>query len=642
MHILLFGLKALALFLLLLLFINPTIKNKTLENTKPILSVLVDNSKSIPFFKAEKQINSFVEVIDNDTELNDKFEIQKLNFGSSLNNNDSLSFNENETNIYKAIRLTNELNKDKIAPVLLLSDGNQTIGNDYEFLNSKQNIFPVVFGDTTKYKDLKLSQLNVNKYSYIKNKFPVEAFLNYEGKENVTTRFFIYNKGKVVFTKRINFTAEENSKIITTNLISTKEGLQYYRASIQKIEGEKNTKNNSKSFSIEVIDEQTKVLLLSSINHPDLGAFKKAIESNKQRSVTISLINNFKENLTDYQLVVLYQPNNNFTAVFNQILAKNSNYLLVSGANTDWNFINNKQIGITKKAINQTENYGAIFNNGFLTFLQKDIGFSQFAPLKDKFGEIIISKENQVLLYQNINGVQTKQPLLLTSEKNNQKTAFLLGEGIWKWRANSFLNSNSFQDFDGFIGNLVQYLASNKKRSRLEVNANPLYTANSVVKIAAFYTDKNYIFDARAALEITITNSETKKTTTFPFSLVNKSYQIEVENLVSGEYSYKVSVAGQNINKYGKFKITDYLIEEQFTNANTTKLQNLAEKTGGKLYYASEFEKIKNDLLQNKTFYTVQKSTIKEQNLIDWKWILFLIILLLASEWFVRKYYGKI
>ncbi len=80
-----------------------------------------------------------------------------------------------------------------------ISDGNQTIGNDYEFINSKQTIYPIVFGDTTKYQDLKLSQLNVNKYSYIKNKFPVEVILNYEGNETVTTQFSIYNRRKNCF-----------------------------------------------------------------------------------------------------------------------------------------------------------------------------------------------------------------------------------------------------------------------------------------------------------------------------------------------------------------------------------------------------------------------------------------------------------
>ncbi|SDS04192.1 hypothetical protein SAMN05216503_1791 [Polaribacter sp. KT25b] len=639
---LLFVLKTLSLFLLILLLINPTIENTVIENEKPILAVLADNSKSVPFFKEDKNVKGIIATIKNNNDLKNKFSVKQFTFGKDLQVLDSFSFSENETNIEAAITGIDELYKEKIAPIILITDGNQTIGSDYEFLNTKQPIYPIVIGDTTKYVDVKITQLNVNKYSYIKNKFPVEVILNYEGNENVTTQFSIFNEGKTVFRKDVTFSSDKKSATITANLTSTKEGLQYYTASIRKINNEKNTKNNSKNFSVEVIDEQTKVLILTSVLHPDIGALKKSIESNKQRTVDVFLIDKFKNNLYDYQLVILYQLNNKFNHFISDLKQNNSNYLLISGSNTDWNFINKQQLGFTKNAINQTENYGAIYNDGFLTFLQEDIGFSNFPPLKDKFGEVVISKEHQTLLYQNINGVVTKQSLLATFDINNQKSAVLFGEGIWKWRAASFLNTNSFEEFDKFTGSLVQFLASNKKRNRLEINAESLYPANSTINISAFYTDKNYQFDARAALEISITNTETKEVSKIPFSLIHNSYQVEIENLTSGDYTYKVEVLNQKINKYGRFKITDYQIEEQFTNANVNKLQQLATKTGGKLFYKNQVDDLSKELLTNESFYTVQKSSVKQQNLIDWKWFLGIVICLLSIEWFIRKYHGKI
>jgi hypothetical protein len=640
--VLLVLLKTTSLFLMILLVINPVIKKIEIQNTKPVLALLVDVSKSIPFFKEAHNIRNFLQEIKNDESIQEKFDLQEFTFGSKLNPLDSLSFTDNETNISEAIVAINELYQDKIAPIILLTDGNQTVGNDYEFVASQQEIYPIVFGDTIAYKDLKISQLNVNPYSYIKNKFPVEVLLNYEGKERVASQFSITKNGKTVFTKRIQFSETNNSKTITTNLTSSKEGLHYYAASIRKLKGEKNVKNNTKNFAVEVIDEQTKVLILTSVMHPDIGALKKAIESNKQRSVSISLVDNFKQYINDFQLIILYQPNNRFKFFLDAIKRNNKNYFLISGANTTWDFINKQQLGIAKKTINQTENYTPVFNTSFLTFLQKDIGFNQFSPLKDQFGQVLISKEFQTVLFQNINGLETRQPLLAFFESNNQKSGVLLGEGIWKWRAESFLNSNSFQDFDEFIGNLVQYLASNKKRSRLEVTAARLYPANSTINISAFYTDKNYKFDTRASLEIRITNSKTKKVTKIPFSLMSNSYQSEIENLSSGEYQYKVSVIGQNIHKSGKFKIKEDQIEELFTNANSKKLLKLSEKTRGKLYFKNEITSLKKALLKNKAFYTSQKSIVKEQHLIDWKLILFMIVVFLTIEWFVRKYHGMI
>ena len=630
------------MFLLCLLFINPIIKNKTFQNIKPILSVLVDNSISTRFFKEDNTVKSIIADVKNNVELNNKFDVNYFSFGSSLNVLDSLSFSESQTDISEALESVNKLYKNNIAPVLLISDGNQTIGNDYEFINSKQTVYPLIIGDTAMYKDVSISQLNVNKYNYIKNKFPVESLLFYEGNEEVNTKFNIYSNGKIVFSKNIRFSPTDNVKTISTNLSSNKEGVNYYTASIQKLDNEKNIINNKRNFSVEVINEQTKILILTSFLHPDIGALKKAIESNKQRSVDVLTIDNKNIQIKDYQLVIMYQPNNKFNKIFTIIKKENSNTLVITGSKTDWSFVNNQQLGFSKNAIAQTENYEAIYSDQFLTFFQKDINFESFPPLLDKFGEVALSKEHETLLYQKINGITSKQPLLATFDINNQKSAVLLGEGIWKWRSASYLNQTNFQDFDEFIGNIVQFLASNKIRKRLDVITDNLYPANATITMNAFYTDKNYKFDKRANLWLQLVHETNKTTKKLPFSLVNNSYQIDLEGLKSGEYSYSVSVENQKVKKYGKFKVTKYQVEELFTNSNKQKLQKLADNAGGKLFHSDSRDQLIQELLNDEKYYTTQKSTIKEQNLIDWKWILCIAVLLLVIEWFIRKYYGKI
>ena len=452
----------------------------------------------------------------------------------------------------------------------------------------------------------------------------------------------IFNGDKKVFSKDLQLSKSDNSQIITTNLTSVKEGNNYYTATIQKIKGEKNTNNNAKNFSVEVIDEQTKVLLLTSILHPDIGAIKKAIESNKQRSLDVFFVDKFKGKLTDFQLIILYQPNNLFKYVLNKIKQLNLNSLVVTGEDSDWNFINKQQIGFTKNAINERENYGAVYNPAFLPFLQKDIGFNEFSRLKDKFGAITFYKEHQDLLLQSINGLELQQPLISVLEQNKHKMAVIFGEGIWKWRASSFLNSNSFEEFDQFIGSLVQFVSSKKKRDRLVINSQNLYPANTVINISAFYSDKNYQFDERASLEIVVTNKKTKKDLKLPFLLMNNSYQIAIENLNFGEYIFKVSVVGKDITRSGSFKITDYNIEQQFTNSNVQMLKSLAVKVGGKVFFKNEVASLSKKLLEDRRYYTVQKLSIKEQNLIDWQWVLVFVISLFSAEWFIRKYYGKI
>lgn len=638
----LFGLRSLSIFLIILLLFNPTIKTTELQTNKPVLAVLIDNSQSTNYFKEKQEVSNLVEKFRTDQPLNNKFDISYFSFGSSFQALDSLTFLEPQTNIDQAINAVNTIYKESISPVVLISDGNQTLGNDYEYSTSTTQVYPLIIGDTITYKDLKINQLNVNKYSYLNNSFPVEALLYYEGNQPTSSEFVIRKDGKRVFSKKLLFSSNKRSITVETSLPSLQKGKNYYTASIRPLSGEKNVANNTKTFSVDVIDEQTKIGIVTSVLHPDIGALKKSIETNKQRKVDIKIINKNAFKITDYQLIIIYQPNRLFNDLFKELKEKKTNYFVITGSKTDWNFINTMQLGISKNAISKDENYIASFNQNFLTFGQNDIGFEQFSPLQDKFGEITVSKPFESLLYQNINGIALDFPLFATLEESTQKSAFLLGEGIWKWRATSYLNSNSFADFDGFISNVVQYLASTKVRKRLDVTIDAIFPSNATIDVTAFYVDSNYKFDDRATIKMELSDSNNTMNRELPFSVIGNAYQLYIEDLPAGNYTYKVSVEGQNISSTGTFRVTTFNVEEQFTNANLEKLNRLADRTGGTPYYKSEFQGLKSELLQNTDYFTTQKTITKDKNIIDWYWVLLIALLLLTIEWFIRKYYGKI
>ena len=634
--------RSLVFFLLMLVLLNPSITKESIINQKAKLSVLVDNSSSITFFKKDSLVHAILQNFKTHKKLNKRFDINYYSFGNLFQQSDSFSFDENQTDISMPLERISKIQKNASNAIVLLSDGNQTIGNDYQYTSIKDPVFPVVIGDTTKFQDVKIAQINVNRYSFINNQFPVESILQYEGTQTIKLRYSLENNGKIIFSERINFSEKNNSHILKTFIKASKEGTNFFTSKIEYLENEKNVVNNSKNFSVEVIDKQSEILIVSSFYHPDLGALKKAIESDKQRKVTIRIVDNKNIQLNNYQLVVLYQPNNKFNIIIDQLNSNKSSFMLITGSKTDWLFLNNKSLGINKKNINQLENYSARFYNGFLNFSQKNIGFENFPPIIDYYGETTISIPHQTLLYQSINGFSSQNPLLATANHNNQKKVFLFGEGIWKWRSSSFLKNDSFQYFDEFIGNLVQYASNKKIRNRLDLDITSFYNANSSIQIGAFYVDENYQFDDRATILFTIKNKNSKKKQTFPFSLSGSSYQLELTSLEAGEYEYTIEVDGQNISKKGTFKVNEFLVEEQFTNANSSKLELLAQKTAGKLYSEDKHRLVIDDLVTDNRFSTIQKSKKSIDKLVNWQWIMLLIIGLLSLEWFIRKYIGKI
>jgi len=641
-NLLLAIIRSFVFFLIGLLLINPSIPEEVLFSQKTKLSVLVDNSSSIKYFKKDSLINHILEGLKNDKKLNKKFNIDYYSFGNKFQLSDTFNFNDNQTDISIPLKKITRIQKNRNSPIVLISDGNQTIGNDYLYTKIKEPVFPIVIGDTSKYKDVKISQINVNRYSFINNKFPVETILQYDGVQPVRLRYSIENNGKIIYTKIIKFTEKNNSRILKTFIKASQEGLNVYKSKIQYLENEKNKANNYKNFSVEVNNKQSKILIVSSFYHPDLGALKKAIERDKQRKVNIEIIKSKKHQINDYQLIILYQPDEKFNLLLKQLNSNKLSFMLITGSKTDWSFINNESLGITKKNINQLENYSASFNNSFFTFSQKNIGFENFPPLLDYFGELNIMIPHQTLLFQNINGYSSQRPLLVTANENNQKKIFLFGEGIWKWRSSSFQKKNSFINFDKFIGSIVQYASNKKIRDRLDIDIKPSYNINSKILISAFYIDENFQFDNRATLLFTVLNKNTKEKKILPFSLSDSSYQLYLNSLDSGKYEYTVSVNEQDISKKGNFVVNDFLVEEQFTSANSNKLGLLAKKTKGELYFEDNYNLLINKLVNDDQFQIEQKSKQISSNLINKTWMMLVIVTLLSIEWIIRKYIGKV
>lgn len=635
-------LRFLSLFSIFLLLINPSIKKEIFQIIKPNLVIAIDNSSSIKYNSEDTNVKNLLELIKADNDLNAIFSIEYYSFGNEFKNLDSLRFNENQTNLYTPLNEFTKLYNKGINPVLLITDGNQTVGNTVEFSTYKSPVFSFIVGDTTKVEDIFINQLNVNENTFINNQFPVEVFVNYVGNKSVTKNLSIYYNGKRLHSKQLNFSKTDNVKTESFFLKAESKGNQYYTVKIENLENEQNVINNAKDFSINVIEEKSEILILTDIMHPDLGMLKKSIERNKQHSVSILKIDNYKTNISNYQLVILYQPNKKFKKIIEETQTKKINYFIISGSNTDWNFLNTTQNIFAKNGLSVTENYNPVFNMDYVSFMSNDIGFSNFAPLEDAFGVVKFSIPFQTLLYQKIGNIATEEPLLATFDNNNQRGGVLFGENIWRWRMNSFNENKTFELFDGFMSNLIQYLASDFKSKKLNATIKPIYFSNETIQVSANYFDDNLNLDKRVKLWLTVSNKETDYLNKIPFALVNNRFVAELSNIPAFEYSYLIQVENQKESISGSFKVLPFEIEQQFTQSNDSSLKILASKTNGGVYYNSQEFKMLQDLKMDERFKSIQKAFILKTPLIDWKWLLGFIVLLLSIEWFIRKYFGKI
>ncbi|WP_134353429.1 hypothetical protein [Flavobacterium psychrophilum] len=635
-------LRFISIFSIILLLINPVISRKTYETSKTPLPIIVDNSQSISELKQEKISKELSQKLLENTQLNDKYDVQLFSFDNDFYTNKPIDYKGKQTNIHKVAQNMKQLYRNQNFPIVLLSDGNQTIGNDYVYSFPQNNqLYPLVLGDTTSFLDIKINQLNVNKYAFLKNKFPVEVFLQYNGDKSINTTFSIQEGNHTIHKQIISFSANKKSQEISVLLNANKVGVHSYKASITTSEIEKNKYNNTKNFAVEIIDQRSEIALISAINHPDLGAIKRAIETNVQHKVTLVKPQQIKS-LNSYNVLILYQPNIQFKPILEQNKNLQLNTFVITGLSTDYNILNEYQDQLKFRMSNQNENFTAQFNPEFNLFALDNIGFEQFPPLENSFGNINITGNVNTLLQSQIRNINTKNPLLAFAESGIKRNAYLFGENIWKWRLESHVKTKSFEQFDIFIDKIIQFLASNVSKKSLIVTHESFYNSGENIEVSAQFFNKNYEFEENAKLTIQLKNNKTKTTKVYDFLKGNGEYKVNLDGLEAGNYSFTVKENNSKASYSNKFEVLYFEIEKQFVNPDISRLTQLARNTNSKIFYPNQVDKLITELLKKESFPAIQKEIVKKSALIESIWLLILLAITLATEWFIRKYNGML
>lgn len=627
-----------SLFSVFLVWINPIITRKTIQIQKTPLPLIVDNSKSILELNATQEATAFYKEIATNAAVVEKYDVQLFTFTDELAPLTTVDFTGNQSHIDGVAKALKQGYRNKTYPIVLCTDGNQTMGSDYVYgFQENTTVLPVVLGDTTSVVDLKINQVNVNKYAFLKNKFPVEVFLQHNCKQPFSATLSIKNGLQTVFKQTIVFTNEKKAQTVTVLLPADKVGICTYNAEFSTAIKEKNTINNSKRFVVEVIDQRSEIALVSSINHPDLGVLKRSIETNQQRKVTLVKPNQIKS-LDGYTALLLYQP----TAAFNSLIELNKkqglNTFIISGTATDFNFLNQIQNDLVFKMSGQNEYFGAAFETDFNLFSQNNIGFENFPPLAHKFGTITAKSNNNTLLSARIRNVQLQNPVLTFTETGSKRAAYLLGENIWKWRLETNIAQKTFQNFDLLMDKIMQFLITDATRNNLTVTADHFYNLSERIEISAAYFNKNYEFDDKAQLTIQLVNSKTKKE--FDLLKAASDFKVNLDGLAAGNYTYTVVEKRSKNFISGAFEVLDFEIEKQFVTPDKSRLEQLAANTNGEVFYPNQAENVIKWLLDKDRYLPIQKEVLKKAPLVDWVYVLILMIMALATEWFVRKYNG--
>lgn len=644
--------RAILVSSLAFLLIGPILKLTLNNYEKPTLLFLVDNSISVG------------ETIDstNWLAINDQIEEAATNIRSqgyeinmaTLNGvyNSKSQFNQPTSDLNGIVReLSAQYEGKNLAGLVVFTDGIYNSGNSPLYTPSRVPIYTVGIGDTTERVDVVLRNVYYNKIAYQGNKFPLRAEVLIRGLQAQRIVASVYKDGKLVARDSKN--SEDKSLLdFDFQLDAGEKGLQRIDIAIEPVAIERNKKNNYASAFVDVVEGKKKILLVAPAPHPDIKTLRAVVEKNANYEFIVH-IPGVKEaspenlrvenvDLAIFQQAIDYSSKT--TVLFKQFLEGGSSLFVMLGNRSNIRQLTSHHIELAFENPGQWDAVTPIINHNFKDFGFRDELnniFARYPPANVPFGKFTYPANASVLLYQRIGRVNTDRPLLFTSFIDDQKIAYLLGDGIWRWRLDEFAETQKTDGFDEVFSKLIQYLSTreDKRKFRSFPVQNEFTTAESVVFESQVYNELfEQVFGQK--IELTLRN---EKDEVFQYSYITSSgaSRYRIGGLKEGVYRYSASteINGSKETASGEFLITEQNIESQNLTADFTLLRKWAATTGGKFHAIENIDQLANDFSQVGAQSRIH-SDESFNPLINLKLVFFFLLFLITVEWFARKYLG--
>ena len=659
--VLLFALRTIVVATVVMLFINPYIKQKTYKIEQPIVILAQDNSKSIILTKDSVFYKEKYPVIIDSIEeiLNKDFDIETVLFGDEVFSSfrpqrsevekstalersrflDKLemTFTEQYTNISNVLStISRQYYKNNVGAVVLLSDGivNKGVNPELNIESYPFPIYSVTLGDTVAYPSMSIKEVKYNKTVSANMLFPLRVTanaLNFKGNDmNVVVKM----DGNEVENVIVPVTSNRFSKTLDFNIDSGNEGVK----NIEIIVGDK-----IRRIFINVTDKKYRVLCIAKAPHPDIAAIKSALDDHFEFDVKYD--GNI-DGIGKYDLVILHQYNDEtFQETSLQIPT-----LEIIGSNTDFEALNQSQniVSIKRGAANTNLDVKGRYNNAFGLFtINSDIKneLKSYPPLALPHCEIVFSGHHDDALFMNIMDIETPNPLLsFSTDTEGNKHAFIFGTGCWRWKLYEYYHHKNNDGFNEIFSKTVKYLLTEKDKE-LTINHKDSYLNTENITLTAELKNPSRELINDPDLNITISNRDVSgnvSTYDYVFSKGENNYNLNIGMLPEGIYNYRAhtSFGGVEYNANGTFTVESLGIEAQDLTANIERMRSLASQTGGKHYYITDIQDIIKDLESDSRITSISREETRYDDLINLKWLFFSVLALIAIEWLIRKIFG--
>ena len=637
-----------AVFFIALLLLGVIIENFTERKEKPLLFVVNDNSASVLLSKDSTfyQTDYIDDLTRFSAELKDGFEVINYDFSENLSPGFTADYSGKSTDVSAVFNeIYDQYTNRNIGGIVLASDGIYNTGANPLYAIARKSFLPIFtigLGDTNLVRDVRVDRVNHNEIAFLGNQFPVEVSISESLCQGEDVTVTIYDGDKLLKQERLTFTGDEDQVKLQFIMTANRIGFRKFRAVVSSVENEYSTKNNSANFYIEVIDGRQKVLIASQSPHPDIGAIRFVIDNNKNYEVEVKNFDKV-DDLSPYDLVIVHNYEAESAALNTYIENGEGPVLLILGAQANMRALEKLKVGYTG-AGTDLEEVGYAHNPNYKEILVSPASiqlFSSAPPLQAPFGNYNFSDAIEVLAYQRVGNIALDKPLIYFSQKQESRYGVIMGEGIWRWRLYDQMKNKGTTNFNDFFGKIITYLAVKENKDPFKVHLKNEYTENDAVIVKAELYNKSFDLVNEPEVNFKFSNEDGDEFESFFVKSAN-AYQLDLGRLKQGVYSWSASTIFQEKRyvKEGTFLVREIKIEYLNTVANHRILRTIASNSGGEFYFPNQITDLQKEINNRDDMVTVVYQEKEFDDLIDYKWLFFLIVVLFSIEWFVRKFNG--
>jgi uncharacterized membrane protein len=694
-------LETLLAALMLFLLWHPAISIATLRPQQNIVSVLIDDSRSMSLKEDGKtRLEQATSGLNNGVleALRKRFQVRLYRFGKDadrIDKTDKLTGSAPATRIGDSI--TQALADSSTLPlgaIVLLSDGADNSGGvDRETIAQiRQRQIPVHtigFGKEKVDRDIEISEVTLPSRTLADARLAADVTFRNFGYAGQKAKLSVRDGGKVVATQEVKFKTEGSPQTEQVQFNAGIAGAKSFQFAIEPLAGEENTANNAVTRLVNVQADKPRILYIEGEPRWEFKFIRRAVEDD--RSLQLFTMLRTTQNKMYFQgfegekeqpdgfpakaealykyagLIVGDLEANYFTPAQQDLIREFANrrgggILFLGGRETlsDGGYPRSPLAELLPvKLLDRKDTFHRDPAKFEISPLGRDSVICRLEEQSDKnmerwkkmpvladFQEVGEAKPGAVVLAELNAPGKRKSPLLITETYGRGRTALFATSGSWRWK---MMQDHTDRSHAMFWEQLLRWLVTDTPGRVMASTPRTVLDDDTKVPLRAEVRDKTFKPLSNVRVEARISGPEGIATVVElnPAPLEEGIYTAEYTAEKPGSYVAEVVVqqpqgAKPDADDMGRdvltFRREDGVAENFRVAQNRELLEKLAEQTGGRYYTAADMGKLPEQI----SFSEAGITTRETKDIWDMPIVFLLALSLRSMEWLLRRKWGVV